>query len=348
MKKRILYLSFNDGSDMRINKEVRTLSQHFEVTFVGIGESPVHAYVRKAPLAAFHFIKGRRRSPLTLLLYFLRCIRLLISGRYYSIHVINEPQLLVLWPLLLVRRKIIVDIFDSVFLKNNLPGSHLKWLKWLVYLPAGHVIITDENRLSLLPRFLKKRSIVLPNFPCAYHGTSVAERGKNLTILYFGWLGRKRGSETVRGILNTGKYIRILMAGWIADEYSRELLSDPRVRWYGTLPQHEAMKLAASQADYILCVYAPVHDNNINASPNKIYDAIQTKTPVIINREVRIADFVRRHKIGYIMPSYEVQDYHILADDLVRRRRDYHFPKEMVRDFTWENVSDILVNLHRK
>ena len=36
--KKILYISTNDGSDMRINKEIKTLARYAEVYFLGVGE----------------------------------------------------------------------------------------------------------------------------------------------------------------------------------------------------------------------------------------------------------------------------------------------------------------------
>lgn len=42
MKKKILYLCINDGSDMRINKEIRTLNKRYDVVFLGVGTKKVY------------------------------------------------------------------------------------------------------------------------------------------------------------------------------------------------------------------------------------------------------------------------------------------------------------------
>ena len=40
--------------------------------------------------------------------------------------------------------------------------------------------------------------------------------------------------------------------------------------------------------------------------PNKIYDAIQIQTPVIINSEVKISKFVEKINLGYIIKDYYI------------------------------------------
>lgn len=332
---------------MRINKEIQTLTRHFDVEFVGLGENEVKAFVKKHPLGRFYFIKGKRLSPAVLSAYFARSIQLLVTRRYHSVHVINEPQLIVLWPFLWLQRSVILDIFDSIFLRNNWREKGWNLLKWLVYLPANKILVTDENRLRLLPEFLQKKSTILPNYPYARSFALPSQRDPALTILYFGWLGQKRGSETIKGLLSSGVPMKILMAGWLADDYSRELITHPHVEWHGTLPQDEALTLAATTADYLMCVYAPIHDNNINASPNKIYDAIQTRTPVIINGEVKVSAFVSQYRLGHVLPAYAVIDYTALASELMARRGTYHFPQDLIEMYTWEKVENRLIIAHQ-
>ncbi|GHB83298.1 hypothetical protein [Persicitalea jodogahamensis] len=346
MKPRILYLSFNDGSDMRINKEVRTLNQIARVELMALGPDPAQCFVA-SDVDTLHFVKGERTSPGTLFRYFARSSFLLAFRRYDSVHIINEPQLLVLWPLLWLQKRVVLDIFDSIFLRKNQPGNQLSWLKKLVYAPVGLCIVTDENRLKLLPDFMKKKGSIVPNYP--YYQTSLPpkERTAGLTLLYYGWLGEQRGTMTVRSLLAADPALKVIMAGWLADESSRLLTQHPRVEWLGVIPQAEATKIAARRADYILCVYAPINDNNINASPNKIYDAIQTRTPVIINAEVKVSDFVRDTRIGYVLPRYKVEDYAQVADALLHQRESFKFDEELRRSCTWESVEGTLKEVHR-
>ena len=101
----------------------------------------------------------------------------------------------------------------------------------------------------------------------------------------------------------------IIMLGWFADDECRKLAEHPRVDYRGVIPQAEALEIAATEADYILCLYEPLNQNMINASPNKIYDGIQTETPLLINKEVKAASLVEKLNIGITIPSYYPEDF---------------------------------------
>ena len=96
----------------------------------------------------------------------------------------------------------------------------------------------------------------------------------------------------------------------------------------------QALVLAHEKADYILSVYAPLNENNINASPNKIYDAIQTETPVIINAEVKISDWVRTKRIGFILPKYEVNNYTAIVRGASESKKNFHLRTEVERNIS--------------
>jgi len=340
-----LYLSFNDGSDMRVNKEMRTLSEAATVELMALGPDPAQCF---AALYANRlvFVKGKRQSITTLVRYFAKSAYRLVFRRFDSVHIVNEPQLLVLWPFLWFQKNVVLDVFDSIFLRKNRPRNQLSWLKKLVYAPINHCLVTDENRLKLLPDFIKNKASIIPNYPYRLTNLPPKKRNAGLTILYYGWLGERRGTETARRLLAAHPVLKVIVAGWLADEPSRLLTQHPRVEWLGVLPQAEATELAARRADYILCVYAPINDNNINASPNKIYDAIQTRTPVIINAEVKVSGFVKKMGIGHVLPHYEIGDYAQLADTLLSERESYFFPEDLRRSCTWENTEEVLWKVH--
>lgn len=343
----ILYLSFNDGSDMRINKEIQSLTAAATIEFLGIGLDKNVCYVAQKPIKRLYWISGDRRLLFPKIRYFATAIWLLISRRYYSVHIINEPQLLILWPFLFLQNHVTLDIFDSWFLRKNKPGAQWSFAKRLVYMPADDYLVTDTNRLGLLPDFMKNNAFVLPNYPHRWaESITQKERNKDLTIMYFGWLGAKRGTETILSMLETGIPLKVMMAGWIADKLSEQLSRHKSVTWLGTLEQNQALRVAAN-VDYILCVYAPINQNNVNASPNKIYDAMQLKVPVVINREVAVSSFVETQQIGYILEKYDPENWDAIVHDLTRVKGTYCFSEEIIQSYTWENVSIELIRAHR-
>ena len=331
---------------MRINKEVKTLQKHCEVIFLGVGDKS-KSYVSKY-CAEVILIEGKRNSISVLIKQVLTFIKLLLTRKIKSIHIINEEFFSILYPFLFFKHTVL-DLFDSIFLRKNLSGEKRKWLKRLLYWPANKIIVTDENRYHLMPESLRGKCIVLPNYPKYFYIKNEKEKSDSLRILFNGWMGLNRGTEIVAGLLKTGLPLKIYMAGWFSDDYTRDLVNyfPGTIEFLGVIPQQAALELAQTKADYILCVYAPINENNINASPNKVYDAIQTETPLIINAEVKISGWVREKGIGFILPQYDVADYKKLYYDLQKDKNGFSFSKELKVAYTWESVEDNLLKAHQ-
>jgi len=342
----LLFVSSNDGSDMRINKEVKTLGKHFDLIFLGVGEKS-KCYV--APFCKeVILIKGKRNSIPVLIKQILIFIKLLIIKKIKSIHIVNEQLYIFFYPFLFFKHTVL-DLFDSIFLRKNKSGEKIKWLKQLLYLPANKIIVTDKNRYNLMPESLRSKCIILPNYPEYFSNENKKEGSDSLRILFNGWMGLNRGTEIVEGLLKTRLPLKIYMAGWFSDDYTRNLVSvyPGEIEFLGVIPQQTALELAQTKADYILCVYAPVNENNINASPNKVYDGIQTATPIIINSEVRISDWVKEKGIGFILSQYNVPDFKKLYFDLQEDKNKFSFDDELKNSYTWESVEGDLLKAHQ-
>ena len=345
MKPKILYLSVNDGSDTRINKEVRTLATRADVVYCGIGPSAERAFVRDL-CAEFHLVQGKHNSPLTLLRYLVLVLRVFWRHRYHSIHIINENLLLLVLPILgLTRSRIVVDVFDSIFLRLGQQGI-FKALQRLCYRIPAAVIVTDDNRRDLLPPGFERKTYVVENYPypAAERFAKAAEPGQ-LIVFYNGSMSNVRGTELLAGMLAAAPGLRVWMAGWIYDEPTRRLSEHPQVQNFGVVSQQESLRLAA-RADYILSVYEPVNANNINASPNKIYDAIQARTPVIINGEVLVSAWVRQHRLGYVMESFYQRNYAELFAEWLAQKDSFTFSDALARAHTWPAIEGKLLAAH--
>lgn len=346
-KKEILYLSTNDGTDTRINKEVRVFAQDYSVLFLGVSQED------NAPFALSHctqviLIKGKRNHPWTFIRQIWVFLHLMLTKRIYSVHVVNEQLMIFFWPFLFFKHTVL-DVFDSIFLKWAIPKDKWVFLKRLVYAPCNRVIVTDENRRNLMPNFLQPRLLVLPNYPAQYKGPVTSSNSQDqLTVLFFGWLGMQRGGSIAKGLLEADERVRLIMLGWFSDEACKALTKHPRVDYRGVIPQQQALEIAATEADYILCLYEPLNLNTINASPNKIYDGIQTQTPLLINREVKVASMVENLNIGLVIPSYYPNDFAALAQLMMDNKGSFSFSPSLQNTYTWEKVEQILIEAHQR
>ena len=215
-----------------------------------------------------------------------------------------------------------------------------------MYGPPVKILVTDENRNNLMPRFVLKKTSVLPNVP--YKGKYIyGNSGSgNLTICYFGTLSRKRGSEFLNDIIKINPEIRIIAAGWVVDTYTKNLISQDNVKFLGVKSQEEVNLILAQYGDYLLGVYPLNNLNNINASPNKIYDSIHTKTPIIINKGVKVSSFVRSNNIGYIVDDTN-KDMRKIVKDLILKKNGFTFSNKLIDKYCWENFEKVLIDCHQ-
>ena len=328
---------------MRINKELRSLSKHFEITFAGIGENDIKPF-GKIYCKHFHLIQGKRNRPLTILKQFFLVWRLI--RKTDTVHIINEQLMIFFYPLLF-RKHVVLDVFDSLFLRINKSGNKWRFIKRIIYAPVNIILVTDENRKSLMPSFSQKKIRILQNYPNKYTGPLLKTVHNGITILYYGWMGIDRGTDLIEKLLEVSDQIHVIMAGWFSDSYTKKLTKHPQVDFRGVLLQADALQIAAVEADYILCAYAPINENTINASPNKIFDSIQVRTPVIMNSDIIVPEVVLKYNTGVILPKYFVDDPKQLADELIKKKNTFHFDAEIIENLTWEKIEHILIEAHQ-
>ena len=343
----IFFISTNNGSDMRINKEVSTLLSKYEVKFYGIG-SKKQSLLPEHTKLELRFVSGDRRNIATILKFVMLIYRDYFNcKRRPRIHLINETLVPLLYPLLLHSQSVL-DLFDSYFLKKSKPGDKWFWIKKIVYSPFNKIIVTDEARAKLMPSFLEPKCVIIGNYPRRVLGAlgDKLTYADGLVVMFFGWLGMSRGGEHIQNFLNDSR-VRVIACGWFSDENTERLvISHDRIDYRGVMSQEEALKIARKEADYILCTYKPVNMNNIFASPNKIYDALHIETPLIINAEILISNFVRDNQVGWVMPQYDCKLDSRAIDFLISNKGGYKFSENLKSKYSWENCEKTLLKIH--
>lgn len=344
---RLLYLSVNDGTDTRIGKEIATLSHHFDITFIGVRQEDNGP--NKLPVAVHQVVVSGRRRGIATLFQVVSEVYRVGPWRFDSVHVVNENLLFALFPLLLGARNVVLDVFDSMFLKNNVMVRMLRWpLQWLAHVIADTVLVTDEDRRFIVPSLLRCNVRVLPNYPTnpgALPPRRIAAYGDALKIFFSGSLAAGRGIPFLEALLDASPAVQVVAAGWVYDDAAKRLCARGHVTYLGVVTATDAAKIAR-ECDYILCLYSPEVPNNIHASPNKIYDAALIGVPVIINAEVKAAGFVKANGLGVVLPSYACLDPETTLRELMRRRNEFRSLASNFSPYTWESVEATLLDAH--
>jgi len=331
---------------MRVAKEVATLSKAFDVHFLGIGKESDRSFARKDS-TSFTLVSGSAWSPVSLarLIGRILCMRWKLSPA--SIHVVDKQLLAVTWPALLGGR-VVLDVFDSAFLRMNKPHNTCYIIKKLLYSRVRWVIVTDHDRRELLANFVKPKAIVIPNVPLKTTASTLTKRrNKSVTLAYFGSLAENRGTAFVRNLLEANPSFRVLCAGWPADDASFKLIEHPSVTYLGVVAQAEAMAIIAREADYIVSIYPSGNLNNYYASPNKLYDAIHTRTPLLIGANVKVSEYVARNRLGFVLSELQLSDPIALGALLAEDREAFDFDPDLIEQNCWENFEVELIRAHQ-
>lgn len=341
-KEKLIFVVANNGSDTRVIKELKTLSKKYDLLFIGITSRRIDNIVAKY---AFK-IKRIPFSHKNIFAYIFLNFLLIQTKVFYKIkkmHVVDEQVWIFLFHNFLIYDTVL-DIYDSYFLKLNLQGEKAQIVKSIVYGTVKKIIVTDKERLSLLPLKYQKKTYIIPNYPlkCDLPKTKVSKKKNKLTVGYFGTLAEKRGGEIVEKLLLNSN-IKVISAGWIADSFSMGLTKNVNYCFLGEIKQKEVLDIVANKVDFLMSCYPENNINNIYASPNKIWDALACGKPIIINDGAKISSFVKENNLGIVINYNNFE-----SEDLYNKMLS--FKKKLIQidksKYLWDNYENTLIGLH--
>ena len=326
---KIAIILANDGSDVRIGKVCRSLCRlNKEIHFIGWDREPDKQTPTNLGATVSHLLKystkSRKLTILGRIRYIIFTIKILKSIKPNIIIAVNEDTA---FQLLLVKRVlyryIICDIFDPLPARCTQYGFAVRKIARLVgtivYKFSDKLIATDSTRFDQMGQY-KQKTIIVENVP-EDPGPSLSLRLPigDIKIWVAGSLHRHRGLKQILLAIDRTD-ATIIAAGWPNDVFAQEtFIKHPKVKYLGVITAPESLQNAA-KCDAVFAYYAPISENNINASPNKLHDAMSIGRPIILNSEVKISDFVREKKIGWTCPYNDVDKLTTIIDNLGAKR----------------------------
>ena len=90
--KNILYIVNNDSSDTRVYKELKSLSQQFNISFLGINSrsKSSDSFFGKKYCKNFFLINGNLKNPITMLKFIFNSYYFSFKRNIDFIHIVNE------------------------------------------------------------------------------------------------------------------------------------------------------------------------------------------------------------------------------------------------------------------
>ena len=246
---------------------------------------------------------------------------------------------------------IICDLYDSLPLRvsGRLPRLLASAVASMVLARAHQIIVTDENRRGLLASRYLPRVTVLPNYPRLADATTTGRLPSGPTrILVAGQLLRQRGLGQLLDACKGLDGIELWCVGQAVSPWVREVfLKSPLTRYFGLLPQRQVLALTEA-CDAVFCFYEPLTPNDVNASPNKLYDSMMVGRPVIINAETQVAHFAAAYDLGYVVAYYDTEGLRSVLRSLPDARPDLPgFARRAATlshaQYSWEAVESRLI-----
>lgn len=306
---KILMLSQAGYGDVRIKK----LSKYFRekelyVEFVGWnrtkGKIPPNPIFDKISTVQTGGGFGTKYLPILYLVFFFRLFVFLLFKKELSSYIIyatNFETAISVWMVSKFRKvKYIYDIFDEFAISNNFPTIITKFIRRTdakIRKSSAFYIHVDENRLSEID---SDNYIIIYNSPVDVKKNSEVPNYEN-SFAVTGWLNNTRGLLSIYEFAKENPQIKFIVAGeFNQKEYEEMFLSLSNVVYHHFMPQHELFKLICNCRG-IFSLYDNSIPINRLAASNKLYDAMMLSIPVIVNKELVAAEFVKRNLIGYIV-----------------------------------------------
>jgi len=351
----------NDGTDVRVAKTCSTLvKQGHEVHFIGWDRRPDVQKDSTLPDVTKHVIPHlvpALKGTLSGQLAFTRhAVATLWKLKPDVVHAVNEDNIVRIgWMKPLCFRRIVCDVFDSHLDKH----THRSWpVRAIVNIVCNatrwwsdRLIATDDVRFSFFGRF-RSKTIVVGNYP-PDPGPELSK--KELTgppkVFVSGTLSKVRGTEAILKAAEKCPGMKIISAGWAADEYTaNEFLNHPSVEHLGHVTPRESLEIA-SECDAVLAMYAPTIRNHILASPNKIYDAASVGRPVIMNSEALVSKWVVDNRVGFACEYEDTEALSGYLNTLLDRRKTLqqyaaHARSVFESGYSWEAMEERLAMMY--
>jgi len=336
----VIFKTFSCFSDARVIKTLRCLNlERSDVLFSGgktckdpnsfFVEGVIYNSVER--INKFSFIK----------IAWLDFRRMILSRKGDVIYIVNEQMAFLLFPMILFWKlrkvKVVLDLYDSLLL---IYGSRLvvKLFCYSLYSLVDLIIVTDERRKILTSSIVNEKKIkVIENYPFHVKRPFVEKDNVIVNLFFSGSLHETRGWSFIKQFANVYPF-RVYLAGWNNLDDKDFILPDNFIN-LGLLNQDETLIFMNNIIHWVFCLYEPINDNNINASPNKIFDAIHTNCGVIINSELSVSNFVDENNLGLVINDYydSIDNY---KNYLISAKNNFVYSDELKSFYSFNQYED--------
>jgi len=215
----------------------------------------------------------------------------------------------------LFKKRLIYDIYDYYIHSRPVPKFLKRFIENLeigIINNADTVIICNENRYEQMSKTKPKNIIVIYNTPEINFSSDSKLFNKQdniFRIVYVGLLQKGRLLSEIADIVSANSEIELHVGGYgKLSEYFKELSKKHNnIVFYGEMDYNSALLLEA-KADVLFATYDPKIINHKYSAPNKFYEAMALKKPIIVSRGTGIDKVVEEENIGIVI-DYDAKSF---------------------------------------
>ncbi len=244
----------------------------------------------------------------------------------------------------------------------NRPGVKKIWtLLESSFLP--HIKYASTVSPSIASEYRRKYGInmhVLRNVPYRIEPLPLPQislrRHQEKIIMYQGSLNSGRGLElAIRAMRHTENSLLVIAgSGYLEGELRKlvdSLALQEKVRFLGRIPPDDLGKYTV-QADLGISLEENLGLNYYYALPNKLFDYIQARVPVLVSVLPEMMAIVEKYKVGMITdsrdPAQLAKVFASMLDDNVQRKTWKENLELAAANLCWEKEEPVLLDLYRK
>lgn len=367
MKKVIVSVTNDLSTDQRVDKVCRTLTDMgFNVMLVGRwlpGCLPLNGRPYKTHRMKLLF----RRGPLFYAEYNFRLLLFLLTNRcgllvsndldtlpanfmahkFKSVPVIYDSHEYYTETPELVNRRVVQGIWERI--------------EGLIFPKLNDIITVNDSIAHLYEQKYGKKVHVVRNIPSGKASKTRVSRqelglpeDKKIVILQGAGLNIQRGAEEAIAAMKYLEHTVLLIAGsGDVIETLKSISTQPgiinKVIFKDKMPYHQLMSYTAN-ADLGLTLDKDTNLNYRYSLPNKLFDYIHARIPILASDLPQIARIVRKYNIGRITDSHHPEKLALLMEEMLNNEAEQiQWQQGLARasvELTWENEEKILQEIY--
>jgi len=266
----------------------------------------------------------------------------------------------------ILRKKFVYHIADFyVDSRKGIPSiikNIIKKIEFKLISKAQATIICTEERKEQIRGSKPNKLYVVHNTPVVqYESEKLLKEGKlnegkiketyKLEICYVGGLFETRFINQLIKIIKNNPEISLSIAGLgpLENVVREAAESCENIKYHGRVSYNRALDLYR-ECDLMFAMYDPNIPNHKFSAPNKVYEAMMLRKPIIVANGTGIDKIVQREKIGFSI-DYEEKDFIETLNHIIHNPSQIEYlsdnSKIAYEKYSWEIMKGRLQEIYK-